>query len=248
MASVKGSKHYQMRVVPHRPHYKVLIYIGFGLVLVGTSWFTYDVGRDQGLALRVEAAEQSASLADQLEVANRSIDRLQAKIAELQIGGEIDHRANEEVRDAIEALQEQIAQQNEEISFYKGVMLPNVGDKGLRIERLDMSSNAPGKVKYSVLLTQVVDKHDFITGDVDISVHGSVQGQAGEIETSYALKDLDEGKEDDVRFRFRYFQNINGELTLPDGFEPREVTVVAHLSGSKGQRLERSFDWPLQGG
>lgn len=233
-----------MTVVPHRPGYKALISIAFLSALVGLSWFTYELGRDQGLARSVEIREERDRLNDELQVARRAMDRMQQQIAELEIGGEIDDRANEEVRQTIEALQEQIAQQNEEISFYKGVMLPNVADKGLRIERLDMSSNVPGRVKYSLLLTQVVDKHDFVQGDVDISVHG----KAGEEERSFALGELDEGKGDDVRFRFRYFQNINGEITLPDGFEPREVTIVAQSSGSNGQRLEKSFDWPLQGG
>ena len=62
------------------------------------------------------------------------------------------------------------------------------------------------------------------------------------------LSQLDKEKTDAVKFRFRYFQNINGEMILPEGFQPREVMVVAQSSGRNAQRLEKTFDWPLNGG
>jgi hypothetical protein len=169
---------------------------------------------------------------------------MRQKIADLEVGGAIDDKANEEVRLTIEALQNQIAGQNEEINFYKGVMLPNVANKGLRIERLDVTPNASGRVKYSLLLTQIVDKHDYVQGGVEILI----RGQDGALEKSLQLSELDQEKQDAVRFRFRYFQNINGEMVIPDGFLPREVMIVAQSSGRNGQRLEKTFDWPLNGG
>jgi len=54
-------------------------------------------------------------------------------------------------------------------------------------------------------------------------------------------------KAEAIKFRFRYFQNIIGELQLPEGFVPREVMVVAQSSGLNAQRLEKTFDWPLTG-
>ncbi len=218
--------------------------MAFVVSLVALGYAAFEFGRSQSQVAGSGSLEDKERMQIALEDAERSMDAMRQQIAALELGDVIDNQANEEVRQTIEALQEQIALQNEEISFYKGVMMPNVTDKGLRIERLDMSANGQGKVKYSLLLTQVVDKHDFVQGNVALSV----RGQAGEEEKSFELKELDEEKDDDVRFRFRYFQNINGELTLPDGFEPQEVTIVAQLSGSDRQRLEKSFDWPLQGG
>lgn len=244
MAAVKGSKQHQMVVVPYRPLYKVMIFMAFLAAMGAFSWLTYEYGMNQGLELKVEVVREKESISRQLEESQRLISNMQQEIADLTVGGEIDDKANEEVRQTIENLQELIAEQNEEISFYKGVMLPNVADKGLRIERLDVTSNAPGRVKYSLLLTQVVDKHDYVQGGVQISL----RGQEGDQEKSFRLSELDQEKQDRVRFRFRYFQNINGELQLPEGFEPREVMIVAQSSGSNAQRLERTFDWPLNGG
>ena len=244
MATVKGSKQHQMMVVPHRPLYKSMIFLAFLLALGAFSFFTYQFGKNQGLALRVEVVRERDQISQQLSKSTALIAEMRQEIADLTVGGQIDDRATEEVRLTIEELQDQIAQLNEEISFYKGVMLPNVANKGLRIERLDVSSNAPGRVKYSLLLTQIVDKHDYVQGDVEISL----LGQAGDQEKSFLLSELDQEKQDAIKFRFRYFQNINGELMLPDGFLPREVMIVAKSSGSHAQRLEKRFDWPLNGG
>ena len=187
-----------------------------------------------------ERDQISAELAE----ANQRLSEMGQKIADLEIGGVIDERANEEVQQTIESLQDQIAQQNEEISFYKGVMLPNVANKGLRIEHLDVTPDSTGRIKYSLLLTQVVDKHDYVQGNVEILL----KGEEGAAEKSLQLSQLDREKTDEVRFRFRYFQNINGEMMIPEGFEPREFMVVAQSAGSNGQRLEKSFEWPFNGG
>ena len=244
MAAVKGSKQYQMVVVPYRPLYKAMIFMSFLAVLGMFCLLTYEYGKNEGLELKVGIVQEKDRIQQELTRSNAMINEMRQQIADLKIGSAIDDKATEEVRQTIESLQGTIAQQNEEISFYKGVMLPNVASKGLRIERLDVTPNAQGRVKYSLLLTQVVDKHDFVQGGVEISL----RGQDGESVKRLPLSEVDKDKTDAIRFRFRYFQNINGEMVLPDGFEPQEVMIVAQSSGRNAQRLEKTFDWPLSSG
>lgn len=244
MAAVKGSKQFEMVVVPHRPLYKVMIFLAFIVAMAALGWLTYQVGMNQGMALKVEVVKERDIIRGQLEESRKLIAEMRQEIADLKVGGQIDDKATEEVRETNESLQEQIAELNEEISFYKGVMLPNVATRGLRIERLDLSSSAPNRIRYSLLLTQIADKHDYVQGGVQISV----VGQQGEQEKSLLLSEVDTDKSDAVRFRFRYFQNINGEMVVPAGFEPRAVMVVAQATGSGAQRLEKRFDWSLNGG
>ena len=243
MAAVKGSKQHQMVVVPDRPLYKAMIFIAFLFAMAVFGWLTYEFGNNQGLELKVEVVREKDLISKELGEARVLISEMRQEIADLTVGGEIDNQANEEVRQTIENQQNLLAAQNEEISFYKGVMLPNVADEGLRIERLDVSSNVPGTVRYSLLLTQVVDNHDYVQGGVRISLLGQNDGQEETIQVSESGRD----KAEAIKFRFRYFQNIVGELQLPEGFVPREVMVVAQSSGLNAQRLEKTFDWRLKG-
>ncbi len=245
MVAVKGSKHYPMVVVPHRPVYKTGILLIFVLAMMAFSFLTYEFGMGKGLTLKVEVVKEKDLIKVQLADATKSIDRMRQEIASLKLGGEVDSRATEEVRQTMENLQDEIALLNEEIRFYKGVMVPNAEERGLRIERLSMKNTAdPNRFKYSLLLTQIVDKHDFVQGGVEIALLGT----EGDLDLQLSLSEVSEAGKDIVGFRFRYFQNIDGEFSVPSGFEPREVVIIARSTGRNSQRLEKKFSWQLSGG
>ena len=240
MTKVKGSKQYKMVVVPHRPFYKAAIFTVFLMAVAAFSWLTYGYGMKQGLATKIEVVKEREVLTVQLAEMGSIVDGMRQENAALKLGGQIDSKANEEVRQTVESLQDQIAELNEEIRFYKGVMLPNVEEKGLRIERLDMkAANEPNTYNFSLLLTQIVEKHEYVQGGVEISLVGQ--------ESRLSLKELGNPDRNAIRFRFRYFQNIDGVLTIPDGFEPQQIMIVASSSGKSSQRLEKKFDWQLSG-
>lgn len=229
--------------MPYRPWHRVGVFSLFLVVLTLFSWLTYEYGMREGLATRVEVIRERDEIKAQLAESLRLIESQRQQIADLKVGGRIDEQATEAVRQSVESLQSEVAELNEEIRFYKGVMLPNVEDQGLRIERLDLRDTGdPNRYRYSLLLTQVVDKHEYIQGDVQVSL----VGMSGESETRLPLDQVSDAGSS-IRFRFRYFQNIDGELMLPQGFAPREVTVVAQASGREGQRLERNFRWQTGG-
>jgi hypothetical protein len=245
MAAVRGSKQHEMVVVPYRPLYRTVIFFVFLLFMAALSWLTYEYGMSQGVELKVAVVQERDEIRVQLEEARITIQSMRSEIADLKLGEEVDALATEDVRKTVESLQTRIAQLNEEILFYKGVMAPSVGEKGLRIERLKVQkTTVPNRFKYSLRLTQVVDKHEYVQGGVRINFKG-LEGQS---EKEFKLSDLDKTRQEAIRFRFKYFQNIDGELTLPQGFEPREVMIVAQPTGGNAQRLEKKFDWQLTGG
>ena len=243
MAAVKGSKQHRMVVVPYRPVYKVVVFLVFIILMGVFGRLIYEYGNNQGLELKVEVVREKELVSKQLVEARVLISEMRQQLSDLTLGSEIDNQANEEVRQTIENQRNLLAAQDEEINFYKGVMVPNAGSKGLRIERLDVSSNAAGKVRYSLLLTQVVDKRGYVKGGVQLSLLGQNDGQ----EKALQLGEQGRDKAEAIKFRFRYFQNIAGEVQLPKGFVPREFMVVAQSSEPIAQRLEKTFDWPLKG-
>ena len=243
MAAVKGSKQHRMVVVPYRPLYKVVVFLVFIILMGVFGRLIYEYGNNQGLELKVEVVREKELVSKQLVEARVLISEMRQQLSDLTLGSEIDNQANEEVRQTIENQRNRLAAQDEEINFYKGVMVPNAGSKGLRIERLDVSSNAAGKVRYSLLLTQVVDKRGYVKGGVQLSLLGQNDGQ----EKALQLGEQGREKAEAIKFRFRYFQNIAGEVQLPKGFVPREFMVVAQSSEPIAQRLEKTFDWPLKG-
>jgi hypothetical protein len=243
MTAVKGSRQHQMIVVTHRPWYRAGVFVVCLGVIGVFSWLTYHYGLDQGLATKVAVVTERDSLRLALDGSEGNLADLRQLVADLKLGGQVDTRANEEVRLAVEALQTEIAELNEEIRFYKGVMVPNADAKGLRVERLDLyPSGVENRYRYSVMLTQVVDKHDYIKGAVEVSLVGT---QLGESRT-YSLNELDAEISGEIRFRFRYFQNIEGELTLPAEFIPTDMVIAAQPSGRGAKSIDKTFAWRVK--
>ena len=241
VVAVKGSRQYKMVVVPYRPFYKAMVLVAILLALGTLILFIYQHGENRGLALRAEVALEHERVIRELAASQKLIRELRQELANMEVGGEIDGKANQEIRRTLASLQDKVAQRDEEINFYKGVMLPNVAGEGLRIERLNMTMNGRGRVRYSLLLTQVVDKHDYVRGDLAILLLGRATGR----EKTFPLSELKGGQSDDLKFRFKYFQDMSGEFELPDGFEPLEVRVVARPFGSGEPGPEKTFPWLL---
>ena len=51
-----------------------------------------------------------------------------------------------------------------------------------------------------------------------------------------------------LKFRFRYFQDLGGKITLPEGFEAEQV-ILSITPGGKGKLppVKQTFDWPEPG-
>lgn len=244
MSIVKSRKQHEMKVVPHRPILSAGVVGSLVLAAVGFVWLAFELGLGRGLDLKEQVLVENELIKDELIQRDTDIAKLRRQLADIELGGVIDSQATAEVREEIESLKTQVAELNEEIRFYKGVMLPKVGEKGLRIERLDIKTTAKSnRVKYSLLLTQVVDKPSFVRGGVEIKLVGN----QGEEPKEISLGELTGGNKKIIGFNFRYFQNLDGELIIPAGFTPREVMVIAKSSGGRSQKRERKFDWTLEG-
>lgn len=243
MRTVKGSKHHDMVVVQRRPWYVIggLVLLLIALV-ASLIWSSYQLGMDEGLSTRVWIVQERDDLAQKLKQSVSLTETYRQEVAALKLADEIDLQADVGVQQTILELQTQLARVQEEVQFYKGVMLPKVEDKGLRIERLRVeNSGEPNRFKYNLLLTQVVNKYDYVQGDVEINLVGDEDN----LGSNLPLGDISTQDQDSIRFRFRYFQNIDGELMLPDGFTPKEVMVVAQSTGRSSQRQERRFTWQV---
>ena len=242
MGKVKGSKQHQMVVVPHRPWMRVWIFC-FGLATVAAlCGLTYLHGLDEGLAAKRGLLVERDALLISLARTEKVLAQTRQELADVKLGGEVDVLANEEVRQSVEALQSQIAELNEEIRFYKGVMVPNADSTGLRIEQFAISATeVPDRFHYSMHLTQIVEKHEYVIGTVKIAVVGMLDGN----KKNYQLSEVSESKLSQIKFRFRYFQKIAGDVILPDGFIPEQMIVVVLPSDQKVRGLDKTFEWRL---
>ncbi len=211
----------------------VAVLLAVGLLLAGLFAGRYQAQHD------AEALQVSH---DALRESRAEIEVLKRQLADINLSTLMDAQAYESLRQTIKTLQDQLAETEEELRFYRQLMAPSEDDRGLRVERLELKPAAFGdEVEYRLMLTQVVERHDWIAGKVEVEFAGLNDGE----QRLLSLTDLSPDEDYPLAFRFRYFQAFTGTLSLPDGFEPRQVHVRAKADNSSSP-IERSFSWAPQ--
>jgi hypothetical protein len=135
--------------------------------------------------------------------------------------------------------------QQEDLAFYRGIVADQ--QTGLRIQDLELSRGADASsFTMRLVLAQAIRADRRISGYAEFNVEGTRDGK----ELTLSLTDMlgpNEG-ESRLAFSFRYFQNLQTELVLPDGFAPARVTVKLTPNGKSAKPVEKSFDWTIQAG
>lgn len=244
MAVVIGSVQDELVIRRRAPGFRIWRIVWLvGLILatgVGGYAFGYFDSRTQIKTLK----EEKRYLTDGLRTSELTIEDLSQRVAVLQKGGEVDRQAAEDFRETVRALNENLANLEQEVAFYKGIMAPGSIDKGLRISKIDITPLGNRQYSYSVMLTQVVDNTNFVQGEVAVNVIGVRNG----VREIVALRDLDSGVADlGIDFRFRYFQEIKGSLNIPSDFTPQQMQVVLQSRGKNSQRVEETRTWKKPG-
>lgn len=189
---------------------------------------------------RVHAGQIAASLSDELARETAQVETLSGvrdQLADVELDRTIDAGASEILRSTIKQQKDEIAQLQEQVSFFQRLMAPGSAPRGVMIDRFELS-RAGDDFEYYVLLTQLEDRRSWVSGLVVIDVIG----QRGGVQQVLSLTELTEVDSYPIKYRFRYFQDFSGSLTLPEGFEPSAIRVRADLSSGK-DNLEREFAW-----
>jgi len=92
------------------------------------------------------------------------------------------------------------------------------------------------------LLTQVTDRADWVSGNVNVDIVGESGGE----QVVLPLTEMTQVESYPLSFKFRYFQDFTGTLAVPDGMKPEQVVVTAATSGKDGKRVQKTFSWTLE--
>ena len=242
---VKGSKQEKMVVVPYRPGRRFvlvgLLVLGVGASAVGGFMFGYTN------TLRIQQSGQATQqeLSELLIGTETENSELRRQVAILDRSSVMDQLANEEVQETIVGLRDRVAQLEQDIVYYRQVVSEETEDTGLIISQLDIdATRESNRYRYKLVLRQQdADGDTFLTGHVNINVVGS-QGDEQKI---LSLRDLSAEQDQlDIRLRFKYFQNIEGELVLPENFVPDRLQVAAVSVEPVEKSINQNFSWVVE--
>ncbi|MDJ0938949.1 MAG: hypothetical protein QNJ00_04225 [Woeseiaceae bacterium] len=211
------------------------------LLLVGSGYLVFELGRNHAGYDVIEAADERQAYEDRIVALEGEINALSEEIALLETHRDIDREAYKEVEGSLTELQAKIQEQQDALAFYRGIVSPADGNSGLRVQDFRLSRGGSER-EYTIRLVLVqAMKHDRkVSGDVVLQIAGIEDG----VEKSYSYADLKpESAESAWAFSFRYFQDFDREVVLPDGFTPERVTLSVESRTRSISSIEESYDW-----
>ncbi len=194
---------------------------------------------------RMEDRYTRATLTHQRDRLQAKVDELQQKLtdmeavqAQTQQSHAVDDIASSELKQTLKTLQDSVKELEKENAFYRGIMNPQGEKSGLAVDSFSVINyGGDNRYRYKLVLTQLRRHESNLRGKTRVLVSGSENGVA----KNYDLFVLAGLKSDSQGFDFRYFQNLEGDVTLPNGFTAREVRVSAMADGKTA--MERVFPW-----
>lgn len=233
----RKSSHVVVRT--HHPVMMRVFYLCLVIAAVASGWWLFDYGRDRaGYDSRL-AERETELLRARVTDLQRQNEELSAQNSILKQASEIDRQAYTQVDSTLRELQNEVLELRQEVDFYRGIVSPSEV-QGLRVQGFTMMANGqPDQYRYNLILSQFVKDQRFVKGVARLSVIGLQDGE----QKTLSFRDVTQPEKSGIQFRFKYFQEFEGDIHLPAGFEPLQVEVQAVPDGRRLKTIKETYNW-----
>ncbi|MGE0372466.1 MAG: DUF6776 family protein [Gammaproteobacteria bacterium] len=227
-------------VQARHPLLRRALYLLLSVAVLAGGWILFDYGRARAGFDAQAARAARDTLAQRILELEAENKRLSGQNAVVEQAREIDRRAYEEVDLNLATLQDELLELKQEAAFYRRLVNASDGAKGLQIEsvKLQRDGDAP-MIRYRLVLTHYASPPGMVQGEVRMTLNGVRNGSQAEL----SHQELFGGDKSALPFRFRHFQELDGSLTLPEGFVPTRLLLRVSPRDGARPAVEASYSW-----
>jgi cell division protein FtsB len=225
----------------HDPRRRRMV-VGTAVVLALLLAFgLFELGQRTGGYSSIIAGRERAALRDEISRLTAENHALKEELARIETSLEVDREAQERLKANLAESESLISELGEELAFYRRIMTPPDGQRGLRVQAFEVSGDGEqNRFRLKLVLVQSAQQAGKTQGQVALSLKGTLNGR----EASLGLQELASAPGD---FEFRYFQDVELDVTLPAGFEPDSALVELRPSGRNAKVVAVTFPWKPRG-
>jgi hypothetical protein len=225
----------------HAPVRRTVLTIAFVIIGLFALYVVYEIGRYDAGYDRLAVSQQQSELEIRIEGLVKTNRELRTKLAELDTIRIGRNQERAELARTIGELQAQVARQQQDLAFYRGIVTGGGSSTiGVKIHQLKISAaDSPGAFRVRLTIMQSVRPDEPVAGAVTLRVEGDSQGSA----TSLDFPTLTQGKQRELPFNFRFLENFDQQIAIPDGFRPEKLTVEVRSDRKGVTALTQSYLW-----
>lgn len=206
-----------------------LLGVFFGL---GRGYQSYEL---QFTQLELETSQSKIS---ELEARNHNLVQ---KNAQLSSSSSIERNAYLLANKNLVKLQKELLAQKEELVFYQGIVSPDKEAFGINLQSFEVKQKINrNQHNYKLVLTKRGESNKKLRGSVRVIIRGEDDGKMREMKLS-DLKLDNPGKA--IKFEFRYFQVLRGDIEFPEKFTPYEVEISINSTTKKVKSITETISW-----
>jgi len=208
------------------------------------GYLQFEYGRSRAGFDNLAAIRQRAELRQQIEQRDATIRELRRMAADFETFRAAQDRERSEVSRTIGELQAQVARQSQELTFYKGIVGREANKAEVAIQQLRITPTpaGAGRFKLRLMLVQPVRPDNTVSGAVSLSLEGQQAGAPAKLDTAA----LTGGQSRELRYSFRYFENMDPEIVIPAGFLPERLTVEVRSSRRGVEPIVQTILWSVE--
>ena len=170
-------------------------------------------------------------------IAQLEAEKMQKIIAERE--ADVLRQANTLLRNSERKRQDEIASLKADLTFYRDLGGANGSQAPLAVHYMELQqTRSPWVYRLVFTLTQNLRWASVVSGRAQLSVDGIYKGVAAHLDDKQLLAET----ADPLSFQFKYFQQIERLITLPEGFEANRLTIRLN-SASLRTPVEQSMQW-----
>ena len=244
LASLIGRKDGTPQVVRARaPALRMALITAALLIGLFAVYVVYEFGRYNAGYDRQAVAQQRTELEVKIEHLEKDNREMRTQLAELDTFRVGRAREQAELAKSMGELQAQVAQQSQELAFYRGVVAQGAASIGIKIEQVRISATShPGVFSVHLSLLRSGRADTDALGSLLLGLDGAANGEARSLDFAA----LTGGRTHELHYNFRYFQDFDQELTVPTTFKPEQLVMELHASKKDVPPLSQSFLWTVE--
>jgi len=227
----------------YAPRRRALMWGGAVLLAAGVLYAAFELGRyDAGFRVvdSVRGALAASSRIRELQAEN---EKLHLQLESAEVARRVDNEGYEHVQRSLGDMQSQIARLNQDLSFYRGLVQPDslIHVKVQQMQIVPQAKAGEFSLRFVLMQTGKPDKE--VTGNAALSIDGLQQGKP----MTLGLGQTSANRRVSLAYSFKYFQEYDEPIVLPQGFEPTRVDVEIHTSKDAAHSFRQAFVWKAQG-